>query len=169
MPYREARSVAESSEGPTASKSDRTGRNPGMTRLVRRSSAMSGGAAFFSLVHTFRQRMRKCFVSLLHSLTKNLTWWFLPGIHISIDYTGLNVTLEPCACGLLETEVRDGFVQTGTPEMLCCKHGGSRVKFLISLLGKITGSLLTFLAPKVVIFGKLLSRSSFVSQLINVQ
>ena len=40
MPYREARSVAESSEGPTASKSDRTGRNPGMTRLVRRSSAV---------------------------------------------------------------------------------------------------------------------------------
>ena len=37
MPHRE-RSVAESSEGPTASKSDRTGRNPGMTRLVRRSS-----------------------------------------------------------------------------------------------------------------------------------
>ena len=47
MPYREARSVAESSEGPTASKSDRTGRNPGMTRLVRRSSAGSGGTAFF--------------------------------------------------------------------------------------------------------------------------
>ena len=39
MPHREARSVAESSEGPTASKSDRTGRNPGMTRLVRRSSS----------------------------------------------------------------------------------------------------------------------------------
>ena len=39
MPYREARSVAESSEGPTASKSDRTGRNPGMIRLVRRSSS----------------------------------------------------------------------------------------------------------------------------------
>ena len=38
MPYREARSVAESSEGPTASKSDHTDRNPGMTRLVRRSS-----------------------------------------------------------------------------------------------------------------------------------
>ena len=33
MPYREARSVAESSEGPTAAKSDRTDRNPGMTRL----------------------------------------------------------------------------------------------------------------------------------------
>ena len=45
----EARSVAESSEGPTASQSDRTGRNPGLTRLVRRSSAMSGGTAFFSL------------------------------------------------------------------------------------------------------------------------
>ena len=39
MPYREARSVAESSEGPTTSKSDRTGRNPGMIRLVRRSSS----------------------------------------------------------------------------------------------------------------------------------
>ena len=64
MPYREARSVAESSEGPTASKSDRTGRNPGMTRLVRRSSAMSGGTAFLSLVQTFRQRMRKCSVAL---------------------------------------------------------------------------------------------------------
>ena len=60
MPYREARSVAESSEGPTASKSDRTGRNPGMTRLVRRSSAMSGGTAFFSLVQTLRQRMHQC-------------------------------------------------------------------------------------------------------------
>ena len=52
MPYRVARSVAESSEGPTASKSDRTDRNPGMTRLVRRSSATSGGTAFFSLVQT---------------------------------------------------------------------------------------------------------------------
>ena len=30
--------------------------------------------------------------------------------------------------GLLQTEVRDGFMQTGTPKMLCCKHGGSRVK-----------------------------------------
>ena len=59
MPYREARSVAESSEGPTASKSDRTGRNPGMTRLVRRSSAGSGGTAFFSLLRTFLQRIRK--------------------------------------------------------------------------------------------------------------
>ena len=46
LPYREARSVAESSEGPTASKSDRTGRNPGMTRSVLRSSAGSGGTAF---------------------------------------------------------------------------------------------------------------------------
>ena len=60
MLYREARSVAKRSEGPTASKSDRTGRNPEMTRLVRRSSAMSGGTALFSLVQTFRQRMRKC-------------------------------------------------------------------------------------------------------------
>ena len=60
MPYREARLVAESSEGPTASKSDRTGGNPGMTRLVRRSSATSGGTALFSLAQTFRQCMRKC-------------------------------------------------------------------------------------------------------------
>ena len=54
MPYREARSVAESSEGPTASKSDHTGRNPGMTRLVRRFSATSGGTAFFSRVQALR-------------------------------------------------------------------------------------------------------------------
>ena len=46
MPYQEARSVAESSEGPTASKGDRTGRDPGMIRLVRRSSTGSGGTAF---------------------------------------------------------------------------------------------------------------------------
>ena len=68
MPYREARSVAESSEGPTASKSDRTGRNPGMTRLVRRSSATSGGTAFFSLVEKSRQSMRKCSGSPLRSI-----------------------------------------------------------------------------------------------------
>ena len=47
MPYREARSVAEISEGPTASKSDRTGRNPVMTRLIRRPSSTSGCTAFF--------------------------------------------------------------------------------------------------------------------------
>ena len=28
--------------------------------------------------------------------------------------------------GLLETEVRDDFMQTGTPKLLCCKHGGSQ-------------------------------------------
>ena len=44
LPYREARSVA---EGPTAFKSDRTGRNPVMTRLIRRSSSTSGCTAFF--------------------------------------------------------------------------------------------------------------------------
>ena len=31
---------------------------------------------------------------------------------------------------LLETEVRESFMQTGTTKMLCCKHGGSRVKLL---------------------------------------
>ena len=66
MPYREARSVAESSEGPTASKSDRTGRNPGMTRLYDAPAPVSGGTAFFSLVQTFRQRMRKCSGSSRH-------------------------------------------------------------------------------------------------------
>ena len=70
MPYREARSVAESSEAPTASKSDRTGRNPGMTRLVRRSSATSGGTAFFSLVEKSRKRMRKSSGSPLLSIPK---------------------------------------------------------------------------------------------------
>ena len=70
MPFREARLVSESSKEPTASKSDRTGRNPGMTRLVRRSSAGSGGTAFLSLVQTFRPRMRKCSGSPIRSLTK---------------------------------------------------------------------------------------------------
>ena len=70
MPYREARSVAESSEGSTASKSDRTGRNPGMTRLVRRSSATSGGTAIFSLVQTFRRCMRKCSSSPIRTMPK---------------------------------------------------------------------------------------------------
>ena len=71
MPYREGKPVAESGEGPTASKSDRTGRNPGMTRLVRRSSATSGGTAFFSIVETFRQPMHKCSDSPIPSLPKN--------------------------------------------------------------------------------------------------
>ena len=54
MSFREARSVAESSEGPTASKSDRMGRCHGTTRLVRRSSATSGATAFFLLFkHSF--------------------------------------------------------------------------------------------------------------------
>ena len=70
MPYREARSVAESSEGPTASKSDRTGRNPGMTRLVRHSSATSGDNAFFSLVQTFRQIMRRFSSSPIPTISK---------------------------------------------------------------------------------------------------
>ena len=72
MLYREARSVAESSEGPTASKSDRTGRNPGTIRLVRRSSVGSGGTAFFSLVQTFRPRMRQRSGSPIRSLPKRI-------------------------------------------------------------------------------------------------
>ena len=95
MPNREARSVAESSEGPTASKSDRAGRKPGMTRLVRRSSATSGGTAFLSLAQTFRQRMRKCSGSLIFIAHRYLLYqkrfWFLQGIDISVDCTGINV------------------------------------------------------------------------------
>ena len=93
MPYREARSVAESSKGPTASKSDRTGRNPGMTRLVRRSSATSGGTAFFSLAQTFRHRMRKCSGSPIRTIPK-YRCWFLQGIDISVDCTGINVDVR---------------------------------------------------------------------------
>ena len=29
--------------------------------------------------------------------------------------------------------MRDGFMQTGTPKMLCCKHGGSRMKLSLWL------------------------------------
>ena len=97
MPYRGARSVAESSEGPTASKSDRTGQNPGMTRLVRRSSATSGGTAFFSRVQTFRQRMRKLMFRLSDTYTTKkmkmlVNYNLLQGIEISVDCTGINVT-----------------------------------------------------------------------------
>ena len=36
--------------------------------------------------------------------------------------------------------MRDGFMQTGTPKMLCCKDGGSRVKFsLWSFCERIPG------------------------------
>ena len=65
MLYREAKSVAESSEGPTASKSDRTGRNPGMTRLVRRSSATSGGNVFSIGVDYGTSVLTLCFLSHL--------------------------------------------------------------------------------------------------------
>ena len=142
MPYREARSVEESSEGPTASKSDRTGRNPGMTRLVRRSSATAGGTAFFSLVETFRQRIRKCSSSPMRSLPKKirLIAGFLHGIDLAGDSTCINVTEEPCVSVLLETEVRDGFMRIRTPKRLCYKHGGSRVKLsLWPFCGRIPG------------------------------
>ena len=70
MPYREARSVAESSEGPTASR-----------RLVwyDAPAPVSGGTAFFSLVQTFRQRMRKCSGSSIARLPKktNMLVFFL--------------------------------------------------------------------------------------------
>ena len=64
MPYREARSVAESSGGPIASKSDRTGRNPGMTRLVRRSSAGCLEVLRFSLL--FKYSLNACANVLAH-------------------------------------------------------------------------------------------------------
>ena len=89
MPYREARSVAESSEGPTASKSDRTGQNPGMTRLVRRSSATSGGTSFFCRVQTFRQRMRKLMFRLSDTYTTKkmkMLVKVLQGIEIDSTY-----------------------------------------------------------------------------------
>ena len=97
MPYQEARSLAESSKGPTASKNDRTDRNPGMTRFVQRSSALYGGTAFFSLVQTFSQRMHKCSGSPMPSPPKKKKKKerrrFLQGIEISVlDSTGINVT-----------------------------------------------------------------------------
>ena len=53
-----------------ASESDRTGRNLGMTRLARRSGAISRGTAFFSLVQTLRQRKRKCSGSPIRTIPK---------------------------------------------------------------------------------------------------
>ena len=92
LPYWEARSVAESSKGPTVSKRDRTGRYLGMIRLVRRSSATSGGTAFFSPVQTFRHRMRKCSGPPIPSLPKKLMYSFSQRIDILVDSTGIKVT-----------------------------------------------------------------------------
>ena len=47
-----------------------------MTRLLRRSSAMSGGTAFFSLVQIFRPRMRKCSGSPILSVPKKIYMLF---------------------------------------------------------------------------------------------
>ena len=89
---------------------------------------MSGGTAFFSLVQTFRQRMRKRSGSSIPSLPKKINmlvflicfvfFFFLPAIDISVDF----ITQEACVSGLdlSQTEARDGFMQTGTPKMLCC-------------------------------------------------
>ena len=119
MPYREARSVAESSEGSTASKSGRTGRSPGMTRLVRRSSATSGGNALFFLL--FNHSVSACVNVLSSSIIlvtrasdlmsahdprpekralgsrlalpkKDAALLFARPIDISVDSTDLNVT-----------------------------------------------------------------------------
>ena len=72
MPYREARSVAESGEGPTGSKRDRTGRNPGMTRFGTTLQRHVWRYYVFSLFQTFRQRMRKCSGSPIPSLATKL-------------------------------------------------------------------------------------------------
>ena len=112
MPYREARSVAESSEGPTASKSDRTGRNHGMTRFVRRASAgvwrycvflscsniPSTHAQMFWLFDTYCSLPKK--INMLFFLFF-LFLFFLPAIDISVDFIGINVTQEQCVSGLV--------------------------------------------------------------------
>ena len=94
LPYREEDRYLKAANGQLhASESDRTGRNPGMTRLVRRSGAVSGGTctAFFSLVQTLRQRKRKCSGSPIRTIPKKRCW-LLQGIDISVDSTGMNVT-----------------------------------------------------------------------------
>ena len=115
MPYREARSVAESSEGPTASKSDRTGRNPGMTRLVRRSSAgvwrycvflswsniPSAHAQKFWLFDTWPTPPPPPPPQKKKILTCWVFFFFKPAIDISVDFLGINITEEPYVSGLV--------------------------------------------------------------------
>ena len=137
MPYREARSVAESSEGPTASKSDRTGRNPGMTRLVRRSSAGCLEVLRFSLL--FKHSVSAC-VNVLPFLYRKTQWkkdaFFLQATcwHFSWFYRhkGDVRTMRFWSSGDRE--------ETGAPKMLRCKHGGSRVNLsLWPFCGRIPG------------------------------
>ena len=58
----------------------------------------SGGTAFFCLVQTIRQRMRKCFCSPIASLPNRkinmlvfCCFFFKPAIDISVDFMGINV------------------------------------------------------------------------------
>ena len=59
---------------------------------------VSGGTAFFSLVQTFRQRMRKCSGSSIPRLPKKINvlfffvFFLIPAIDISVDFIGINVT-----------------------------------------------------------------------------
>ena len=99
MPYREARSVAESSEGPTASKSDGTGRNRGMTRLVRRSSAGVWRYCGFRSCSNIPSAHAQMFWLSKPSLPKKINmlvfffvFFFVPAIDISVDFIGINVT-----------------------------------------------------------------------------
>ena len=57
-------SVSESNERPTASESDRTGRNPGMTRLVRHSMAPCPEVLRFSLLFKHSVSARVNFLAL---------------------------------------------------------------------------------------------------------
>ena len=103
MPYREVRSVAKSSEGTTASKSDRTGRNPGMTRLVRRSSATSGGTAYFSRLvfkHSVSACVRKCSASPIPTILDIFSWntWRMVRIILLQDRSLYHIPLPPMQC-----------------------------------------------------------------------
>ena len=94
MPYREARSVAESSEGPTASKSDRTGRNPGWL-VWYDAPAPCLEVLRFSLL--FKHSV-SAYVNVLafqyvpYQKQKQDAGFYRELVDISIDSTGINVT-----------------------------------------------------------------------------
>ena len=98
---------------------------------TRPTAPVSGSTAFFSLVQTFPLRMPKFSGSPIPRLTKKLKCWFLRQLTFQVNRFYRHkrkVRTARVWSSRDRGEVRDGFMQTGTPKMHCYKHGGSRVK-----------------------------------------
>ena len=97
MPYREARSVAESSEGPTASKSDRKGPKSrddsfGATLQRRCLEVLRFSLLLKHSVCAYANVLALRYLAYQKKLTCWVFFSFVPAIDISVDFIGINVT-----------------------------------------------------------------------------